>query len=106
MKLSNFPNFPNFPNFSQIKSKVVNKDIIIGLLFLLIVGFKYYYDGPLRFGHTFEEKFITSFCLTENQPLGCSFIKPTISTLRNLIFISCFISFSAPIYSRYFPQKK
>ena len=106
MKLSNFP---NFPNFSQIKSKVVNKNIIIGLLFLLIVGFKYYYDGPLRFGqfgHTFEDKFITSFCLTENPPLGCSFIKPTVSTLRIMVLLSCFLSFSVPIYSRLFPQEK
>ncbi len=100
MKLS------NFPNFSQIKSKVVNKDIIIGLLFLLLVAFKYYYDVPLRFGHTFEEKFITSFCLTENPPLGCSFIKPTRATLRIMVLLSCFLSFSVPIYSRFSPQEK
>ena len=103
MKLSNFP---NFPNFSQLKSKVVNNNIIIGLLFLLIIGFKFHYDGHLRFGHTFEDKFITSFCLTENPPLGCSFIKPTISTLRLMVLLSCFFSFSVPIYSRFFPQEK
>ena len=103
MKLSNFP---NFPNFSQIKSKVVNKDIIIGFLFLLMIGLKFHYDGHLGFGHTFEDKFITSFCLTENPPLGCSFIKPTISTLRIMVLLSCFLSFSVPIYSRFFSQEK